>query len=115
MTRDEPHESARAVAEVLARCGGAAARAGSPDEAAREWIEHGFDDAEEVEGWLAAGCFEAAAARRLEEAGITPEQAALRTAAGDPAVEDTLGAKLARGELSLAEARRIITREFWND
>jgi hypothetical protein len=81
----------------------------------REWIEQGFDDPEEVEAWISAGCVEAAQARRLDDAGITPEQAALRTTAGASDADDTLGRKLARGELSLEEARRIITREFWND
>jgi hypothetical protein len=112
-TRDDGDETARAVAEVLARRDAAGGR--NPSEAAREWVEHGFDDAEEVEAWLDAGCPDAAGARRLEDAGITPEQAALRTSAGASDAEDTLGRKLSRGDLSLEEARRIITREFWND
>ena len=111
--RDDQQENVRAVAEVLARRDAAGGRDAA--EAAREWVECGFDDAEEVESWLDARCFEAAAARRLEEAGITPEQAALRTSAGASAEEDTLGRKLSRGELSLEEARRIITREFWGE
>lgn len=77
-----------------------------------EWLAEGFDDPEEVEAWLAAGCLGAADARRLDDAGITPEQAALR-AGPDP--DDTLARRLARGELTLAEARRIITRDFWHD
>lgn len=113
--RDDQQENVRAVAGVLARRGVPAAGGRDADEAAREWVENGFDDAEEVEAWLRALCFDAADARRLDEAGITPEQAALRTSAGASAEEDTLGRKLSRGELSLEEARRIITREFWND
>lgn len=112
-TADEGGGRVRAVAEVLQRRGAASGR--DPTEAAREWVENGFDDAEEVAAWLDAGCAEAGAARRLEEAGITPEQAALRTTAGASTEEDTLGGKLSRGELSLEEARRIITRQFWND
>jgi hypothetical protein len=111
--RDDQQENVRAVAEVLSRRGEPAI--GATDAAARAWVENGFDDAEEVEAWLDAGCFDAAAARRLEEAGVTPEQAAIRTTAGSTAAEDTLGRKLSRGDLSLEEARRIITREFWND
>ncbi|HEV3471538.1 MAG TPA: hypothetical protein VG148_19580 [Pyrinomonadaceae bacterium] len=110
---NDTDENVRAVAEVLARRGLEATGGRDAFEAAREWVEEGFDDAEEVESWLGARCFEAAAARRLEEAGVTPEQAALRTRAGDTAGEDTLGRKLSRGEISLEEARRIITREFW--
>ena len=114
-TRDGEDETARAIAEVLARRGAVAPGGANPSEAAREWLEYGFDDAEEVEAWLDAGCPDAACARRLEGAGITPEQAALRTKAGASGEEDTLGRKLTRGDLSLEEARRIITREFWHD
>jgi hypothetical protein len=103
-----------ALAETISRRAEACAGA-SAEEAARAWFEQGFDDPEEVEAWLDVGCPEAAHARRLEDAGITPEQAALRTDAGASGAEDTLGRKLARGELSFEEARRIITREFWND
>jgi hypothetical protein len=112
-TSDDQQENVRAVAEVLSRRG--AAEAGGTEAAARAWVENGFGDAEEVEAWLDAGCFDAAAARRLDEAGVTPEQAAIRTTAGASAEEDTLGRKLSRGEISLEEARRIITREFWSD
>jgi hypothetical protein len=111
-TRFEEDQSARAVARVLAGRGADALRGRTPEAAARLWVENGFDDAEEVESWLDAGCLDADAARRLEDAGITPEQAALRA---DADGEETLGSRLARGELSLEEARRIITREFWND
>ncbi|HWS54022.1 MAG TPA: hypothetical protein VN228_07850 [Pyrinomonadaceae bacterium] len=112
---DEAYETARAVSSVLARRGADATGGRDPAEVAREWVGQGFDDAEEVEAWLDAGCLDAAGARRLEEAGITPEQAALRTRAGASGEEDTLGRKLSRGDLSLEEARRIITREFWHD
>lgn len=114
-TQGDEEAEAGAVAEVLARRGVDAAAGRAAPELAREWVEHGFDDAEEVEAWLDAGCPDAAAALRLEEAGITPEQAALRTSAGASGTEETLGAKLSRGDLSLEEARRIITRQFWND
>jgi len=107
---DETDESLRAVVRLLASRGGPALGGRAPEAAARLWVEHGFDDAEEVESWLDASCFDADAARRLDQAGITPEQAALPQPGGE-----TLASRLTRGELSLEEARRIITREFWND
>ena len=107
---DEKESAVRAVAETLSRRAG-----GAGDDPARAWVEAGFGDPEEVAAWLDAGCLEAAHARRLDDAGITPEQAALRTTAGSSDTEDTLARKFTRGELSLEEARRLITREFWNE
>lgn len=104
----------RDVVETLARRAAVAGDAAAV-EAAGEWVAAGFDDAEEVGEWLDAGCLTAAEARRLDDAGVTPEQAALRTADGAGGAEDTLARKFARGELSLAEVRRILTREFWHD
>jgi hypothetical protein len=111
---DSDEENLRGIAAVLERFGPQATGGRGAGAAAREWLEEGFDDAEEVADWLGARCFDAAGARRLEDAGITPEQAAMKTpgGAGDP--EDTLGSRLVRGELSFEEARRIITNEFWN-
>ena len=83
-------------------------------EAAREWLDAGFTDAEEVEDWLRARCFDAARAQALELAGLTPEQASLRTRAGAGSYEDTIAYKFAHDDLSLDEARRIITSHFWN-
>lgn len=108
-------ESVRTMAEVLRRHGAAAVRGLPAVEAARAWLAEDFDDAEEVEAWLSARCFDPVGARRLDERGITPEQAALRTRDGASGREDTLGAKLLDGDLTPEEARRIITREFWND
>jgi hypothetical protein len=81
---------------------------------AAEWMDAGFDDAEEVEEWMRAGCESAKIARRLEDAGITPEQAAMRTTAGDANYEDTIARKVTNGDLSIDEARRVITSSFWN-
>ncbi|HEX8144499.1 MAG TPA: hypothetical protein VF553_18170 [Pyrinomonadaceae bacterium] len=104
----------RLVREVIERHGGAALRGASLEEAARAWIEAGFEDAEEVDAWLAARCFSAAGAQSLEVAGITPEQAAMRTTAGTPDYEETIGYKVINNHLSIDEARRIITNAFWN-
>ena len=47
-------------------------------------------------------------------AGLTPEQASLRTTAGTAAYENTIAFKYAHDDLTLEEARRIITNHFWN-
>jgi hypothetical protein len=107
-------ERVREIAAVLRRHGGAATRGRTAEQAAREWVEAGFEDAEEVGDWLRARCFDAAGARRVEDAGITPEQAAMRTTAGASGEEDTIGFKLTGGDLSLEEARRLVTSAFWN-
>lgn len=104
----------RKIVELLERRGPADAPPKTPEEAAREWLAAGFDDADEIEGWLDARCLDAAGARLLDEAGLTPEQAAIRTRAGRADYEDTVGFKITRGDLSLEEARRIITTDFWD-
>ena len=114
--RDRPGYSVliRRIAEVIGRHTDAVAGAATAEEAARRWTEAGFDDAEEVEDWLHARCFDAERARALELAGITPEQASIRTTAGRASYDDTIGYKLARGDLSIEEAKRIITSAFWS-
>jgi hypothetical protein len=117
MNEDEefaPRGLLQSISEVIARHGEAARGGLSVEEAALEWIEAGFEDAEEVDEWLAAGCFSAAGAQRLERAGITPQQAAMRTRAGTRNYEETIGYKIINDDLSLEEARRIITTAFWN-
>jgi hypothetical protein len=107
-------ETVRSIALVLERHGSAALGDAQATDVAREWIEAGFDDAEEVDDWLRARCFRADGAHALETAGITPEQAAIRTEAGTANYDDTIGYKLTHGDLSFDEARRIITSLFWN-
>ena len=108
-------ETIRLIGEVLLRHGDEAMKNGATAaEAARAWLDAGFDDPEEVEDWLRARCFSATDAHALEVAGFTPEQAAILTRAGTASYEDTIGYKLTRGDLSTDEARRIITSEFWN-
>lgn len=105
-------ESAR---EVIEGHGEAALAGGlSLEEATRAWLDAGFEDTEEIDEWLSARCFSPEGAKRLEMAGITPEQAALRTVAGSAAYEETVGYKVTAGDLSLDEARRIITAAFWD-
>lgn len=103
------------VIEVLRGYGEAAlTHQGSVEEAAREWLAAGFTDEEEIEDWLSARCFTAQGALGLEQRGITPEQAALRTRAGTKDYEDTIGYKIINNDLSFDEATRIITNAFWN-
>ena len=106
---------ARLVGETLRRHGDEALAAGATlDAAARAWLEAGFADPEDVDDWLAARCFDPRRARALDAAGVTPEQEALRTREGRADYEETVACKFARGDLTLAEARRIITSDFWN-
>lgn len=105
----------RRISEALESCGGDAL-GGAPAEAvAKRWLAHGFTDAEEIADWLAARCFQPDRAQELERGGFTPEQAALRTATGRGGYEDTVAFKVARGDLTLEEARRVVTSDFWND
>lgn len=103
------------IIEVLRRYDEAApTHENSVEAAAREWLAADFTDEEEIEDWLRARCFTAQGAFALEQRGITPEQAALRTRAGTKDYEDTIGYKIINGDLSFDEATRIITNAFWN-
>ena len=120
MTADTPvgpqpqRENIRAIVEILGQHD-EIVRGGRPlEQVALEWLAAGFDDAEEIDAWIEARCLAAGDAQALERAGLTPEQAALRTGAGAGGYEDTVGFKLIKGDLSFDEARRIITSEFWN-
>lgn len=105
----------RLISETLRRHGGDALHGdATPDAAARAWLDAGFADPEEVDDWLAARCFDPRSAQALDAAGLTPEQAALRTRAGSADYEETVAYKLAHGDLTVEEARRIITNDFWN-
>ena len=102
------------ISEVLESHGQLALGEAAPEDVAQEWIVAGFEDAEEVDEWLRARCFRATDAQALEMAGITPAQASMRTTAGTANYEDTIGYKLSHNDLSINEARRIITSAFWN-
>ncbi len=115
MTDDDQRQLLARICATLEQYG-EAALAGAPAEtAAYRWLSHGFTDVEEIEDWLAARCFDPARAHELERAGLTPQQAAARTTAGHGNYEDTIAFKIAAGDLSVEEARRIITSDFWND
>ncbi len=114
MRNERDLETVKRIGEVLERYGRQVIEDAAVEDVVQQWIDAGFDDAEEVDDWIRAGCFSASGARVLEAAGITPEQAAIRTSAGSADYEDTIGYKLTHGDLSADEARRIITNEFWN-
>ena len=107
-------DTLRRIRDVLERAGDAALAGAPAESAAYRWLAHGFDDPEEIAGWLAARCFHPDRAHELERAGLTPEQASLKTSAGRGGYEETIAYKFARGDLSLEEARRIVTSDFWN-
>ena len=110
----EQLETLRLISEVLKRHGDAAFESRPAEKVAEDWLDAGFEDAEEVDEWLSARCFSPRTAYKLDSAGFTPEQASIRTTEGEASDEDTIGYKVARGDLSIDEARRIITREFWH-
>lgn len=83
------------------------AHGGDPQSTAEAWEEAGFDAAE-VQEWLLARCFTPAAARDLADAGVTAEMARMRTSAGAGDYTDTVGFKVADGDLSAEEARDIL-------
>jgi hypothetical protein len=83
------------------------AHGGNPDDAAETWTESGFS-ADETDEWLKARCFHPSAARDLADAGVTPEMAATRTEAGSGDYVDTVGFKVADGDLEVEEARDLL-------
>ncbi len=73
---------------------------------AHVWGEAGFTGAE-VDEWLKARCFQPAAARDLADAGVTPEDARELTHLGTDEYSDTIGFKVANGDLEVDEARQL--------
>ncbi len=84
---------------VIRRYGELADRGGAPEAAARAWTAAGFDDATTAK-WLDARCFAPDGARALAGLGVTPKQAAVRTRAGGGDYLDTIGYKVASGDLT---------------
>jgi len=95
------------AAIIQANDDGAFLTGGAPiEEIVNEWDGEGLT-VEEVEGYIAARVFRGEQAAQLKEAGITPEQAATRTGSdvGIGCYGDTLGHKVANGDLSVEEAK----------
>jgi hypothetical protein len=83
------------------------AHRGDPDAASEAWEETGFD-AGEVDDWLNARCFDPDAAEDLDDVGITPQMASSKTGAGNGNYSDTVGYKVAAGDLGLEEACELL-------
>jgi hypothetical protein len=71
------------------------------------WMHAGFTP-DEAEAWLTeARCFYASAAAMMRHCGMTPEQAAYRERDEFGNRAETLGYRVANGEISVETARRI--------
>lgn len=83
------------------------AHGGNPDDTAETWIESGFE-ADEVEEWLNARCFDPSSARDLADAGVSAAEARVKTEAGRGDYTDTVGFKVSAGDLEVEEARDLL-------
>lgn len=72
-------------------------------ETAREWLECEFG-ADQVRGWLDAGCYRASDAAGLRDAGVTPEQAAMQVEAPLWGFRGTLARAVCDGSMSVEGA-----------
>ncbi len=102
--------AARTSVATIKQYGELADRGGDPDAAAQEWTNARFDDTMTAR-WLAARCFDAAAARALADMHVAPEQAAQRTRDGGGYL-DTIAYKVANGDLTARQgaARTLSSR-----
>lgn len=83
------------------------AHGGNPDDTTETWAESGFD-AREVDEWLGARCFDPNAARDLADTGVEAVDARMKTEAGRGDYTDTIGFKVAAGDLEVEEARDLL-------
>jgi len=102
---------ARTSVATIEQYGDLADRGGDPGAAAKAWTKAGFDDALTAR-WLTARCFDATTARALADMGVTPEQAAKRTRDGGGGYTDTIGYKVANGDMTARQgaARTMSSR-----
>jgi hypothetical protein len=98
-------------AQTIRRYGELADRGAEPSDVARAWTDAGFDD-ERTSMWLDARCFDPAAAKALAELDVLPGQAAKRTRDGRGDYIDTIGYKVANGDLTARQgaARSMSSR-----
>jgi hypothetical protein len=90
-------------ARTIERYGELADRGGDPEDAARAWTSAGFDDPVTAL-WLDARCFDPVAARALAELDVKPRQVSKRTRDGRGDYIDTIGYKVAAGDLTARQA-----------
>lgn len=83
------------------------AHGGNPYDTAEAWIEAGFE-ADEVEEWLNARCFDPSSARDLADAGVSAVDARMKTEAGRGDYTDTVGFKVSAADLEVEEARDLV-------
>lgn len=102
-----------AVERVVTKAGDFA-HGGFPESAAWQWIARGFD-APAVEAWLAARTFDPDAARKLRDAGVTPQQASKVVPTGRAAYKGTIGYALSNEDLRLEEALEFVRGTARND
>lgn len=95
------------ITEIITAERDFAAGVEDPATVAQQWAEHGFA-ADDVQAWLDARCFDPDAAAELRDAGITPEQASTRTDAGTGGYADTIGYKVANGDLGIPAVRDLL-------
>jgi|SRR5450759_3517407 hypothetical protein len=91
--------AAKTSSETIRRHGQVADRGDTAEAVAQAWTAAGFAD-ETTTRWLGARCFDAQAAGALAQLGVTPEQAAVRTRDGGGGYADTIGFKVANGDLT---------------
>ena len=98
-------------ADTIREFGELADRGKDPELAAQAWTDAGFDD-EATARWLRARCFDPEAARALADMGVSPEQAACRTRDGGDGRPNTIGHKVASGDLTARQgaARALSSR-----
>lgn len=102
-------ETTASITEALINAG-EFAHGGDPESVAAEWQTAGFT-ADETGLWLDARCFTAEGALQLSDANVTAQQAAERTDAGLGGYEDTIGYKVANGDMTAHAAAAIFARE----
>ena len=94
------------VRDVIERHGHFA-HGGDPDDTAETWVEAGFE-ADEVDEWLNARCFDPSAARDLADAGVSPAEARMKTDAGRGDYTETVGFKVSTGDIEVEEGRDLL-------
>lgn len=89
--------------ESVIKAAGDFAHGGDLEASVREWEAAGFS-ADTAEEWVAAECFCARSARRLADAGLTPDDASAPAPQSVGYEGASIGYAVSNGDLSVAEA-----------